>query len=61
MFLSEFFFLFYTGDKMFSDKGNMLKHIACVHDGLKPYHCDYCGKAYGQSNDLKRHILKCHR
>lgn len=26
------------------------------HTGIKPYECSHCSKAYGQSNDLMKHM-----
>ena len=32
-----------------------------MHEGLKPYECPHCTQAYGQSNDLYKHIRKVHQ
>ena len=29
--------------KIFNNKYNLLRHIACCHEGLKRFSCDYCG------------------
>ena len=34
--------------KTFSSKRNLQSHIKSVHQGLKEYPCDYCGKSYTQ-------------
>ena len=32
-----------------------------VHEGLKKYKCDNCGKQYTQDVDLKSHITAVHK
>ena len=34
-------------------------HVASVHEGKRPFECAYCGKAFGQKSDLKRHLEIC--
>lgn len=31
-----------------------------VHDGVKPFDCEYCGKSFGTKEILNRHIKKVH-
>lgn len=39
----------------FITSGHLSRH-KLTHNGLKPYPCQYCGKAYTQSNDLIKHL-----
>ena len=38
----------------------MKRHIFCVHDKKKPFHCDICQANFGLNGDLKRHISRIH-
>ena len=31
-----------------------------VHDGVKPFDCEFCGKSFGTKEILSRHIKKVH-
>lgn len=39
----------------FITSGHLRRH-ELTHTGLKPYQCQYCDKAYAQSNDLTKHL-----
>lgn len=41
---------------VFSNSGNLNRHVKIVHLGLKPYVCLVCGHAFGKSDHLKRHM-----
>lgn len=38
----------------FMRTNNLLDHIR-MHEGVKPYSCDYCGKSFTQNSNLKKH------
>ena len=42
--------------KQFSRAWNLLNH-ARMHEGVKPYSCQICHKAFTQKGNLKKHIL----
>ena len=46
--------------KYFSSKKVLERHILTVHDDMKPYKCDLCEMAYGQSGYLNQHKRKAH-
>lgn len=39
----------------FITSGHLRRH-ELTHTGVKPYQCQYCEKAYAQSNDLTKHL-----
>lgn len=39
----------------FITSGHLRRH-KLTHNGLKPHKCEYCRKAYSQSNDLVKHL-----
>ena len=41
--------------KLFSQKGNLTRHIR-IHTGAKPYSCGYCGHRADQHYDIIKHI-----
>ena len=45
-------------DKLFSFKGNLERHIECVHNKDSSVSCDYCQKVMRKDN-LKRHVKSC--
>ena len=38
----------------------MTRHIRVVHFGQKKYLCTYCGRNFGQNQDLKFHVNARH-
>ena len=38
-----------------SQKNSLLLHKTTIHEGIKPYKCDYCEKSFGSSFNLDRH------
>ena len=37
------------------------RHKRIVHEGLKPFICNFCGKAFRATQDLHRHINEVHK
>ena len=46
--------------KLFSESGNLKRHIHTVHKGHKDYKCNSCGKLFTESGNLKRHFQSMH-
>lgn len=40
-------------------KGDMVRHMRYVHEGIRPYQCSECGNAFGRRSILNKH-LKTH-
>ena len=36
-------------------------HVKSVHEGLKEYKCDICGKCFGQQSNLSLHLKGVHK
>ena len=49
----------YCGRK-FSQKNNMLGHVATVHEKKKPFHCEVCSSIFAEKRRLKEHITSVH-
>ena len=47
-------------EKLFSQAGNLKKHIDEVHNGQKDHKCDYCGNLFSRVGNLKKHIYLAH-
>ena len=41
-------------------KTNLRKHLKTVHEGIKDFKCDHCGKEYTENKGLKVHIKRHH-
>ena len=39
----------------------MKYHVKIVHEGKKPYKCDYCDVRFGRKPDLKKHVTNKHK
>ena len=40
---------------------NILRtHVKIVHEGRRPHKCETCGKLFGVSSDMKRHVESVH-
>ncbi len=42
-------------------KGNLKKHIAWVHERIKPFKCKFCNYETGKKIELKRHKQSLHK
>ena len=47
-------------DQSFSQKGNLTKHTASVHDSKKSFKCDICDHNFSEKANLKIHIAEIH-
>ncbi|XP_062555692.1 zinc finger protein 845-like [Armigeres subalbatus] len=43
--------------QVFSNIGNMSRHIKIVHCGIKSYNCTYCDRSFGKAETLKHHVM----
>lgn len=43
--------------QVFSNIGNMSRHIRIVHCGIKKYSCTYCERSFGKAETLKHHVM----
>ena len=43
------------------DKSKLKRHIETVHEGIKRFKCHLCTNAYGQSHELKKHLMSFHK
>ena len=39
----------------------MKRHREIVHEGVKKFKCHLCSNAYGQSHELKKHLINFHK
>ena len=44
--------------KQFSTETVLKRHVATMHKGQYPYHCQYCGRGFAATNNLKGHLAK---
>lgn len=44
--------------RLFSTKGNMMRHVQATHrgEGVKMFPCETCGKSFKRKEDLVMHI-----
>lgn len=47
--------------KSFSFRDGLCRHIAHVHDNLRPYPCDLCFKSFKQPSHLTKHMRTIHK
>lgn len=40
-------------------KGDLVKHMR-IHNGIRPYQCPQCGRAFTQSSHLRVHMGRTH-
>ena len=45
-------------NKHFSTETVLKRHVATMHKGQYPYHCQYCGRGFAATNNLKGHLAK---
>ena len=43
-----------------SQKGDMNKHVASVHEGKKPFKCDICDRSFSLKSHMNRHVASVH-
>ena len=43
---------------MEEDQNELQNHV--IHEGLKDYKCESCGKSFSQRGNLRNHIKKVH-
>ncbi len=46
--------------KLFSTKSSLKKHVAVIHDKLKPFSCTLCDKSFAQKAKLTQHVDAVH-
>lgn len=46
--------------RVFTDKGNLRKHIAGVHEKSRKHTCTVCGKKFAFHDGLRRHTSQVH-
>lgn len=47
--------------KTYLDKGTLNRQIISYHPGQRPFICNFCPKAFSQSNNLYSHIRRIHK
>ena len=47
--------------KIISKKSNLKVHLRSVHQKLRPYKCETCGRAFTQLRVLKDHVKRLHQ
>ena len=47
-------------EKTFGYEEGLKMHVSIIHFGEKKFHC-HCGKSFGRSSHLNRHILDVHK
>ena len=45
-------------NKHFSTETVLKRHVATMHKGQYPYHCQYCGRGFAVTGNLKGHLAK---
>ena len=48
------------GGKSFGTKEYVKEHVEIVHEGKKPFKCEYCDVSFGRKPDLKKHVTYKH-
>ncbi|XP_058834118.1 zinc finger protein 501-like [Topomyia yanbarensis] len=43
--------------QVFSNIGNMSRHIKIVHCGIKAFNCKFCDRSFGKAETLKHHVM----
>ena len=46
--------------KIFSQSGDLKRHVKAVHEGVKDQKCETCGKCFAEAGSLKKHIRAIH-
>ena len=47
--------------KAFGAAEDLKLHTTVVHLGIKKWKCEQCAMAYGQSHQLKSHMIRVHK
>ena len=50
-----------AGNPYFRDIVQLQRHIQSQHTREKPYHCTFCGKRFGRSDNYQRHMRQAHK
>ena len=54
------FLLSYNTKNNFSQKGNLKRHVASVHEGKKPFKCKVCDYKSSRQGNLNQNIISVH-
>lgn len=41
----------------FTQQANLKRHMKVVHQGIRKYECEHCGKSFGKAETLKYHVM----
>ncbi len=53
-------YVYASGSKTFSERGNLKIHISIIHDGRKEYGCGSCTKTFTTIGNMEKHINSVH-
>ncbi|XP_053677002.1 zinc finger protein 501-like [Anopheles nili] len=44
-------------EQVFSNSGNLTRHVRLVHHRVKAFKCSYCHRSFGKAETLKHHVM----